>query len=794
MQTVERRGEKEGEEEAIETATPFVGQSIKRVEDRRLLTGKDNFLDNIQLPRTAYAGFLRSPHAHARIVKVDTSKVRGNTHLLAILTAEEVSRETEPIPVIWRVPTARLHEHHALAQGIAKHVGDPILAIAVDKRDLVQDLLDMIDVEYEQLEPVLDPASAESKPPIHESLGTNTCFSLPITSGDAEKAIEEADLVVSETFNLPRLSACPIETRGVLADPRGDTLTIYSSTQWPHILRTVLAKCLRVSENRLRVIAPDVGGAFGVKGEVYAEEIIVPLLAMKCSLPVKWIESRTESFLATAHSRAQRIDARASFKKDGMMTGLSAKVLCDFGAYLHTLTPGCAFITAISMSGPYRIANYLVEAKGVYTNKVGISAYRGFGQPEAAFVVERIMGIAARKLGIDEAEIRFKNLIQPSEMPFRNASGGMNDSGDYPALLRKALDLAGYDDMIKRRSEARKLGKMRGIGISMFTEVSGFAPGFVFALFGLTIGGYESATVRIDPHGKVTVMTGASPHGQGFNTTLAQVCADELGVKPDDVQIIHGDTFSAPYGQGTFGSRNAAVAASAAILACRKLKDKVALVGARILKLESPSELFLSPDGFVRSKKKNEAHRISLGDIASAAYRAQDLGEIEPCLESSAVFSPAGLATSYAVHISEVDVDRETGKVTLLKHVTVHDCGKQINPMIVEGQIEGGLLQAIGACLYEEVVYDNKNGNLLSTSLLDFLLPTAEAIPRNLVIGSTSVSTPINPLGAKGTGESATIIAPPAIANAVSDAVGFDHNEIPMTPERIWSAMRLKKS
>ncbi|MGI0085179.1 MAG: xanthine dehydrogenase family protein molybdopterin-binding subunit, partial [Nitrososphaerales archaeon] len=452
----------------------YVGTPIKRVEDPRLLTGEDQYIDNLKFPNMAFAGFVRSPYAHARIKKVDLSKLVNEPSVVATVTAEEVRKTSEPIPVVWRVPEAKIHEHYALAQGKVMHVGDPVVAVAVSNREKLEDILELIEVEYETIEPVLDPTDADQKPPIHEELGTNTCFVLPISAGDVESAIREADVLVSEEFKISRLAASPMETRGVIANPRGlhSELTIYSSTQWPHVLRTLLSSCLRIDENKLRVIGPDVGGGFGVKGEVYGEEIAVALLALKSRQPVKWVESRKESFLATTQARDQVIRATASFKKDGSITGLKVNLVCDFGAYLHTITPGCAFITAISLSGPYRIPNFSVNAKGVYTNKVGLSAYRGFGQPEAAFAVERLMSVAAKRLGIDSSEIRFRNLVQPSEMPFRNATGGMYDSGDYPSCLRKALDLADYDEMIVRKNEMTKAGKLRGIGISIFTETT----------------------------------------------------------------------------------------------------------------------------------------------------------------------------------------------------------------------------------------------------------------------------------------------------------------------------------
>ncbi len=781
---------KEIEQEKEQDGKKLVGDWVKRMEDPRLLTGQDQYLDNFHFAKMVYAGFVRSPYAHARIKKIDLSKVRNNPAVVAILTADEVLTKTNPVPVLSRLPNSKIYEHYALTSGKVKHVGDPILALAVIDRNLLEDVLELVDVEYEQLDPVLDPVTAEEKPPIHEEVGSNQCYSIPISSGDVGRAFGEAYAIVSGSFRISRLCASPMETRGVIALPNGPQglLTVYSSTQWPHTLRTLLAHCLKISENQLRIIGPDVGGAFGAKGELYSEEIAVPLIAIKCGLPVKWVESRTENFLATTQARDQFLDARASFDNNGIITGLMVRLVCDFGAYLHCVTPLSGFITAISLNGPYRIRNLSVETKGVYTNKVGLSAYRGFGQPEAAFVLERLMSMAANRLGLDPSEIRFRNLISSSEMPYKTATGGMYDSGDYAACLRKALDFADYDGMISHRAEARREGLLRGIGISIFTEATGFAPSVLFSHLGMKTGGYDSATVKMAPDGKVSVTTGAFPHGQGFNTVLSQICADELGLADiNDVQAFHGDTLVSPYGHGSFGSRTVAVAGSAAVVACRKMAQKVLSIGAHILKSGNIEDLRLI-GGFVSSKSKPK-QRIPISEVAKAAYLAHDLPKFtEPGLEVTVYYDPLGLAISYAAHVSEVEVDRESGQVHLLKHVSVHDCGRQINPMIVEGQIHGGVAQAIGECFLEEIVYD-KEGQPLNGSFTDYLLPTAETIPI-LLTTSTTVPSTVNPLGAKGIGESGTIIAPPSFANAVSDAVGADMNTLPMTPERIWKALQ----
>jgi carbon-monoxide dehydrogenase large subunit len=791
MQVIERKNFRGEEPQEVK----LVGSRVLRVEDQRLLKGMGQFIDNIKFPQMVFAGFVRSPYAHATIKRIDLSVVEKDPNLVAVLTPDEVKERTNPIPVIWRMPHARLHEHYALAQGKVKHVGDPVIAIASRSLESLEDLLEKVQVDYEQIEPVVDSATAEHQIPIHEEIGSNVCFEVPMSIGDVDKAMQESSTVVSDTFEVSRLAASPIETRGVLANPDGlfGSLTVYSSTQWPHILRTFLSSCLKLPENQVQVIGPDVGGAFGVKGEIYGEEIAIPLLALKCKLPVKWIESRRESFEATTHARSQKIKATASFTKEGKLTGLKVESVCDLGAYLHALTPGTGFITAISLNGPYHLPNFSIVAKGVYTNKVSLSAYRGFGQPEAAFIVERLTSMAAEKLSMDPSELRFRNLIQPNEMPFKTVSGGMYDSGDYPSCLRKAIDLAGYESMISRKRVSRNRERVRGIGISIYPEVSGFAPGFVFELFGVTIGGYESATCRIDPSGRALITTGAFPHGQGLNTVLSQICADELGLRLEEVYAFHGDTRSSPYGQGSFGSRSVAVAGNAALTAARNVKEKMLKLGAFILKLDDISELIVA-NGFVKSRF-NPEKRVSISDIARASYTAHNLPEgMDPGLESTSYFSPVGLTTSYAAHVCEVEVDSETGMVKILKHVSVHDCGREMNPMIVEGQIHGGIAQAIGASLFEEMIYDAK-GELLTGSFIDYLLPTANEVPSDMIVSSIEVPTRLNSLGAKGIGESGTIIAPAAIANAIADAIGSQVNIIPMTPERVWKQIsQLKKN
>ncbi|MEE8326979.1 MAG: molybdopterin cofactor-binding domain-containing protein, partial [candidate division NC10 bacterium] len=573
-----------------------------------------------------------------------------------------------------------------------------------------------------------------------------------------------------------------IEGRGVLARylPGEKELTVWSSTQIPHLLKTQLSLMLRLPENLVRVIAPEVGGAFGSKLNVYAEEALVAYLSRTLNRPVKWIEERRENIQATIHGRGQVGDVEIAVKKDGAILGLQYRAIADIGAYHQLLTPGIPPLTGLMLSGAYKIPCISMEVTGVFTNKMATDAYRGAGRPEATYVVERIIDRVAQELGIDPVKIRQKNFPQRRDFPFKTATGLIYDSGNYRAALSKALKLAGYEKLRREQKRLRNQRRYLGIGLSTYVEISGMGPSAA-----MPAGGWESGTVRVEPTGKVTVLTGTSPHGQGQETSFAQIVADELGVDLDDITVVHGDTAVVTSGIGTFGSRATAVGGTAVLQAATKIKEKARKIAANILEA-NPVDLVFSGGKFgVKGVPKKG---ITIQQIALEAHLATNLPKrMEPGLSATSVFEPSNFTFPFGTHICVVEVDPKNGEVAVKKYIAVDDCGKVINPLLVDGQIQGGIAQGLGQALFEEVVYD-ENGQLLTGSLMDYALPKAEDFPR-LELARTETPTPVNPLGAKGVGESGTIGSTPAVVNAVVDALapfGVVHIDMPLKPEKIW--------
>ncbi len=769
-----------------EDKSKYVGRSVKRVEDLRLLSGQDSFLDNLKMQNMAFAGFVRSPYAYARIKSIDGSEIEGDPALVGYVLPAEVEEKTEQVPALWLPFGIKAPAHYSLAKEYARYVGEPIVAVVVRDRKKLEDVIEKIKIEYDVLNPLVDPfeSAKETAPVLHSELGSNVSYQMSMGNGDPADAISFSPVVIEEEFKLQRLAANPMETRGVLASYESGHLTMYSSTQWPHLLRTCLARGLRTSENTIRVIAPDVGGGFGVKDEIYPEEFLTALLALKFKIPIKWSETRSESFQGIAHARDQIIKTKMGLSEDGRINGLKVEITCDFGAYLQAVGAGSPFITALSLDGPYVFPVLSVDFRGVFTNKVPLSAYRGFGESEAAFVIERLMDIAASKLGIESVKLRFNNLVQPSQFPYHTSTGGIYDSGDYPKCLEEVLRISKYREKVQS-PRLTKEGKIKGYGVSVYNETTGFAPSAVFGEMGLLMGGYDSATVKVDPMGKVTIFTGAFPHGQGFNTTLSQICADELGLDLSDITAYHGDTSSAPYGHGSFGSRTIAVCGTAAIFACRQIKAKMAKIAAH--KLGQQSIDFEFSNGYLISA--SEKKRIPFAEIAHEACVAHHLPQdIPPGLEATHYYDPVGLETSYAAHVCEVEADPETGMCEIVGYWIASDCGKVVNPAIVEGQLQGGVAQAIGQALFEEVVY-TQDGQIASSSFVDYLLPVAENVP-NMDIVSMETPSPLTPLGVKGVGESGTIIGPPAVINAICDALKINLVSTPAKPEVVFNALK----
>ena len=784
-------------------ATKIIGKSIPRAEDPRLITGAGQYVDDVQLVGMAYAEVFRSSRAHALIKSINIENAKAHPGVVTVITAEDVEGKIENQPVAAQLPDMKCPDHPPLAINKVYFVGQPIAVVVAEDRYTARDALDLIDVDYEELPVVTSSIEAmeNDAPVIHEDLGTNVAFNWSlggVTDGsevdadaDIDKYFDEADLVVSlwdePWFVNQRLIPVPMEARGVVADwsPGERLLTVWTSTQIPHLCRSLLAGMLGLSDNHVRVIAPDVGGGFGQKLNIYVEEPLVGFLAMQLERPVKWTEGRRENFTSAIHGRDQRAKLEAAVKNDGTVTALRYKVVADLGSYCQVLTAAIPTLTGLMLTGSYKIPAAITELTAVYTNKMSTDAYRGAGRPEATYLIERIMDRVAQDLGKDPIEVRRKNFLGKGET-WITPQGTVYDSIDYEAPLEKALELFDYEGFRKEQEEARKEGRYLGVGFSTYVEICGMGPS---AALPAGVGGFESATVRIEPSAKVTVFTGASPHGQGQETSFAQIAADELGVTFEDVVVVHGDTDKVQYGIGTFGSRGTAVGGTAVYKALQTLKDKVAKIAAFMLEI-GEDDLIWGDSGL--SSKSDPSKVVTLAEVSARAHDPADgMPEgVDPGLATTAFFHPENFTYPFGTHICLVDVCAETGEATLLRYIAVDDVGRVINPMLVEGQIIGGIVQALGQAMMEEGIYD-EGGQLATGELMDYAIPRAKDVPE-IVVDRTETPSPVNPLGVKGCGEAGTIGATPAIVNAVVDALspfGIKHLEMPLRPERIWRAI-----
>jgi carbon-monoxide dehydrogenase large subunit len=793
-------------------AQKYVGQRVKRTEDPRLIKGLGHYVDDIKLPDTLHVAFLRSMYAHARVTGVDTSAAAQAPGVVAVYTGKDVAEKIGPVPCAGALPDLKVPDHRVLATDHVYFVGHPIAAVVATDRYSARDAVDLIMVDYEELPVVVDvEEAAKGGPVIHEQFGDNVAYRLTAGEGDIDAALTGADRVIKQRILNQRLAPVAMEPRGVLARylPGEEELTVWSSTQIPHLLRTQLAIMIGIPENKLRVITPEVGGGFGSKLNVYAEEALLGWIAMQTGKPVKWIETRRENMQATIHGRGQVGYVEIGCKQDGTVTGLRYNVFADLGAYHQLLTPAIPTLTGLMLSGSYRIPAIQINVTGVFTNKMATDAYRGAGRPEATYVVERALDLVAAELGMDPVEVRRKNFPAPDEFPFKTATGLFYDSGDYDGALRKALEITGYAKLREEQQKARAQGRIMGIGVSTYVEICALGPSQA-----MPAGGWESATVRIEPTGKVTILTGASPHGQGQETSFAQIAADELGVDISDVTVIHGDTSIVQYGIGTFGSRATAVGGTAVFIAIEKLKEKAKKIAAHLLQSDASNVAFdesrfslqkakaaaaagevpeaVLPAGQAPAgalpEPETDGKSVTLTDVALAAHLAKDLPpDMEPGLSATYFFEPKNFTFPFGTHIAVVEIDRETGDIKFQRYVAVDDCGKVINPMLVDGQVHGGIVQSIGQALYEEIVYDEQ-GQLVTGTLMDYAVPKAAMIPW-FELDRTETPSPVNPLGVKGVGEAGTIGATPAIVNAVVDALspfGVRHLDMPIRPEVIW--------
>lgn len=766
-------------------AEKFIGQPIKRREDPRLIQGLATYVDDVKLPDMHYVAFLRSIYAHARIKKINVKPALKIPGVVAVFTGED-TKSIGNVPMASQLPPNRKTPRHvAIAYGKVVYVGEPVAAVVARDRYIARDAADLIQVEYEPLPVVAtaEQALAKGSPLIDESLEDNHAFTWTINSGDVEAAFRNADRIIGQRMVNQRLFPTAMEPRGVVAQYHAGLgeLTIWTSTQIPHLARTFIALMLGFPENKLRVIAPEVGGGFGSKLNVYGEEAVLGYIAMKTSKSVKWIETRRENFMATTHGRDQVGEIEIAVKNDGTVTGFKYKLVADLGACYQLLSPAIPAITGLMVTGTYAIPNLYFEVTGVFTNKQTTDAYRGAGRPEATYVIERAMDLVADELGMDPVEVRRKNFIK--EFPYKTAPGLVYDSGNYEVALNKALEIVGYEKLKKEQAELRKQGRYVGIGLSSYVEICALGPskGMVTGGFG-----WESATVRLDPLGKVTVLSGASPHGQGQETSFAQIVADQLGVGLDDIVVKHGDTAVVQYGVGTFGSRATAVGGTAVYEAAKAVREKAAKIAVHLLQVD-PSTLKFEDGKFTSNSKS-----ITIQEIAFKAHAGSNLPPgMQAGLEATFFYEPSNFTFPFGTHICVVELDMETGEPKIIRYVAVDDCGNIINPLLVEGQIQGGICQSVGQALYEEVVYD-ENGQLITGELMDYAIPKAHQMPW-IESAHTVTATPVNPLGVKGVGEAGTIAATPAIVNAIVDALspfGVRHIDMPVKPEKIWNIIK----
>ncbi len=775
-------------------ASRQIGQSRRRKEDARLITGQTRWVDNITLPGLQHLAVLRSPMAHARITRVDVSPALERPGVLAAFSGADLAGELSVLPCAWPVTPDMVHpDHHPLATDEVRYVGDAVAVVVARSRYEAADALEAIEIDYEPLPAVMDMEEAlKDEVLVHSDKGTNKSFLWPFDGGDYDAAKAKADVVVKRRFIQQRLIPAAMEPRGVVVEPiaAANEFTMYTSTQIPHILRVMLAVTTGIPEQKIRVIAPDVGGGFGSKLDVYAEEVICLIVAKRLGRPVKWTESRSENFQATIHGRDQIQDIEIAATSDGTILGISVDLTADMGAYLQLLTPGIPVLGAFMYNGIYKMEGYRFRATGVFTTKTPTDAYRGAGRPEATYAIERIVDELAAELGMEPMELRRKNWITHEEFPYDTVSGLTYDSGNYEAATDKAMATFGYQQLRREQQDRRdrKDSVQLGIGISTFTEMCGLAPSRVLGSLSYSAGGWEAAAIRMLPTGKVEVVTGTSPHGQGHVTSWSQIAADALGVPFDDVEVIHGDTDSSPQGMDTYGSRSLVIGGVAVHVAAQKVIDKARRVAAHLLEA---AEGDLDFAGGVFSVKGSPEAQKTIQEVSLAAFAAHNLPEgMEPTINAESVLDPDNFSFPHGTHLCAVEIDTDTGFTRIRSYVCVDDVGSVINPMIVEGQIHGGVAQGIAQALYEEAVYDAE-GNLVTGSLVDYLVPAAPDLP-HFTTDRTETPATSNPLGVKGVGEAGTIASTPAVMNAVVDALrpyGVTDIRMPATPERVWRAI-----
>ncbi len=770
----------------------MLGSPIKRREDPRLITGQATYVDDIKIPGMLHMAVLRSPYGHARINSINTDAARQYPGVKAVYTAEDMKGAVGNVAVA--VPLGKMGEgmgiHGPLAEGKVRFYGDPVAVVIADDRYTARDARDLIDVDYEPLPAAIDVEKAmqQGAPLLYEEFGTNVPFGMHPPTDDIDKVFQQTQadggVVVKARMVNQRVAPVAMETRGVVAEYRkaNKTLTVWSSSQIPHLLRNILAGLVGLPQHQVRVIVPEVGGGFGCKLNVYPEEMAAAFASMKLGHAVKWIEDRSENMVATIHGRDQVDYIEVAANKDGKITGLKIYGISDLGAYSQIFTDVIMIAFGFPVScGSYDIPTIHISGDIVFTNKTPTDAYRGAGRPEAAYIAERAIDLVAHELGKDPVEVRRINFIKPEQFPYKSAAGAVYDTGNYEGALDKALQIVNYESLRAEQKQKRAEGKLMGIGLSSYIEICGFGP-----KGSAPVGLYESARVRVEQSGTVMVYTGSSPHGQGEETTFAQIVAEEFGIPVENVMVLHGDTDSTPEGRGTYGSRTTVVGGSAVYNAVQRLKEKMTQIASHMLEA-SASDVTLEEGKFSVAGSPQKA--VTFNEVAAAANLSNTLAPgIEPGLETTVFFEPEACVFPFGTHVCVVEIDKETGEAEITRFVAVDDCGRQLNPLLVQGQVHGGIAQGVGQAMWEQVVY-SEDGQLLTGSLMDYAMPIAEELP-TYELDHTITLTPLNPLGVKGVGEAGTIGSTPAVANAIADALGVAHVDMPFTPEKLWNIIQ----
>jgi aerobic carbon-monoxide dehydrogenase large subunit len=774
-----------------------LGTRVPRREDAALLTGAARFVDDLQIHGAFHVKLVRSPFAHARIRSIDTAAAVTMPGVEAVLTSAELADEfAAPLPCAWPVTPDMVNPNHwPLASDEVHYAGEPVAVVVARSRVAARDAMDAVVVEYDELPAAVDLETALSDEVLtHSDLSSNTSYVWPLVPDpDAvARAFADAAHTVKERYVHQRLIPMAMEPRGVAVVPEvyGGSFDVYSATQIPHILKVQLGLCTGIDEHKLRVVAPSVGGGFGSKLDVYGEEVLCLALARRFGRPIRWNEERGEGTQATVQGRGQIQEMELAADAEGRITAVRADVIADMGAYLQLVTPGVPLLGGFIYHGVYDVPAYSFTCRGVFTNCTPTDAYRGAGRPEATYAIERAIEALAREVGVDPVEIRRRNFIAADKFPYQTCAGLTYDSGDYAGALDEALRIAGYEQLRAEQTTRRERGDTRhlGVGISAYVEMCGLAPSRLLAQLSFGAGGWEHAEVRVLPTGKVEVITGTAPHGQGHETSWAMIASDRLGIPIDHIEVLHSDTAISHLGLDTYGSRSLAVGGTAVYRACEKVIDKARMIAAHHLEAAEADLEYVDGQFNVRG---TPARSVPIELIAFEAFTAHNLPDgVEPNLTANASYDPQNFTFPFGVHIAVVDVDEETGAVDLVRYIAVDDCGNQVNPLIVEGQVHGGVVQGVAQALFEEAVYDDA-GQLRTASLADYLVPSAAEVP-SLELGHTVTPSPVTPMGVKGVGEAGTIGAAPAVINAVVDALshlGVTDVPMPATPERVWAAI-----